>query len=65
MQIVLNGQLFETAATTVSALVVEMGLETRMIAVELNLNVVPKSAYGTTILEAGDRLEVVHMIGGG
>lgn len=65
MKIQLNGEDREVAAITVSELVVELGLEKRMLAVERNLEVVPKSAYETTRLMEGDRLEVVHMIGGG
>jgi len=65
MKIQLNGEDREVAATTVAGLVVELGLEKRMLAVERNLEVVPKSVYETTQLVDGDRLEVVHMIGGG
>ena len=36
-----------------------------MLAVEHNLEVVPKSEYADTTIETGDRIEVVHMIGGG
>lgn len=65
MKIQLNGEDREVSATTVAELVVELGLEKRMLAVERNLEVVPKSQYADTALEEGDRLEVVHMIGGG
>jgi sulfur carrier protein len=46
-------------------LFVELGLESRMLAVEANLEVVYKSAYETTSLKDSDRIEIVHMIGGG
>ena len=65
MKIQLNGEDREVSATTVAELVIELGLEKRMLAVERNLEVVPKSQYADTALEEGDRLEVVHMIGGG
>jgi len=65
MNIQLNGEQKDVAAATVAELVVELGLEQRMVAVERNLEVVPKSEYAATKLAAGDRLEVVHMIGGG
>lgn len=65
MNIQLNGEQREVAATTIAGLVIELGLEKRMLAVERNLEVVPKSEYATTVLAEGDRLEVVHMIGGG
>jgi len=65
MNIQLNGEQKEIEATTIAELVIELGLEKRMLAVERNLEVVPKSEYVDTMIEAGDRIEVVHMIGGG
>lgn len=65
MNILLNGESRAVAATTVAELVAELGLQSRMIAVERNLEVVPKSQYDAVRLVEGDRLEVVHMIGGG
>lgn len=61
----LNGERRRVRASTVEELVRELGLERRMIAVERNLEVVPKSAYASTALCEGDRIEIVHMIGGG
>ena len=46
-------------------LVALLGLEPRKVAVELNLVIVPRSAYGLTALADGDRVEIVHFIGGG
>jgi len=65
MDILLNGEETNVMAKTVSELIVELGLETRMLAVERNLEVVSKSAYATTQIKAQDRIEIVHMIGGG
>ncbi|MDX8388107.1 MAG: sulfur carrier protein ThiS [Ghiorsea sp.] len=65
MKIQLNGEETEVAATTVADLVSELKLESRMLAVECNLEVIAKSAYETTHLKADDRIEIVHMIGGG
>jgi len=65
MKIQLNGEEANVAARTVADLVKELKLESRMLAVERNLEVVAKSAYETTNLETGDRIEIVHMIGGG
>ncbi len=50
---------------TVRALLVQIGLDTRKVAVERNEEIVPRSAYDTTWLAAGDALEIVHFIGGG
>jgi len=65
IEIQLNGEKRLIAAQSLSDLVAELGLEQRMIAIERNLEVVPKSQYDTTRLEEGDRIELVHMIGGG
>ena len=48
-----------------AALVAELGLDARKVAVERNLEIVPRSAYGKTKLLDGDRIEIVHFIGGG
>ncbi|RLL49756.1 sulfur carrier protein ThiS [Mariprofundus sp. EBB-1] len=61
----LNGEERSFSASNLTDLIAELGLEQRMIAIELNLEVVPKSQYGETALKAGDRIELVHMIGGG
>jgi len=61
----LNGEERSVEACSLADLVTELGLEQRMIAIERNLEVVPKSQYGETRLQAGDRIELVHMIGGG
>ncbi|TLS67809.1 sulfur carrier protein ThiS [Mariprofundus erugo] len=61
----LNGEERQVAASTLAALVSELGLEQRMIAIERNLEVVPKSQYASTPLQSHDRIELVHMIGGG
>lgn len=65
MHIRLNGEERDVDAATIAELVTGLGLEGRMIAVECNLEVVPKSRYVDTPLHEGDRVEVVHMIGGG
>jgi len=65
MKIQLNGEKCDVSATNVAELVTELKLESRMLAVELNLEVVSKSAYQATALKEGDRVEIVHMIGGG
>ncbi len=66
MRVVLNGEERVTAAAaTIAALVAELGLDVRKVAVERNLEIVPRSLYGVVGLVEGDRLEVVHFIGGG
>ncbi len=48
-----------------AGLVGSLGLDARKVAVELNLAIVPRSLYGRTPLAEGDRIEIVHFIGGG
>jgi thiamine biosynthesis protein ThiS len=50
---------------TVDGLLRHLGLESKKIAVERNLEIVPKSAFQNTTVSDGDRLEIVHFIGGG
>ncbi|HTU56492.1 MAG TPA: sulfur carrier protein ThiS [Acetobacteraceae bacterium] len=50
---------------SVAGLLAHLGLEARKVAIERNLEIVPRSRYGETWLAAGDRLEIVHFIGGG
>ncbi|MDY6890543.1 MAG: sulfur carrier protein ThiS [Pseudomonadota bacterium] len=66
MQIQVNGELLEVAErSSLSDLVAQLELAGKRIAIELNLEIVPRSAYANTLLEAGDRIEIVHAIGGG
>ncbi len=50
---------------TLGQLVRELGLEKNPIAIELNLQVVPRARHGETPLAEGDRLEIVTLVGGG
>jgi thiazole synthase len=66
MEILLNGEPRTVPAPlSVSGLLRTLGLDARKIAVERNLEIVPRSAYEATGLAQGDRLEIVHFIGGG
>jgi thiamine biosynthesis protein ThiS len=66
MRIQLNGQEHVLpAAMSVAVLVERLGLDTRKIAVERNLEIVPRSAYAETELGEGDRVEIVNFVGGG
>jgi len=64
--ITVNGEARDVAApASVADLLASIGLDTRKVAVERNMEIVPRSAYAETALVAGDALEVVHFIGGG
>ena len=66
MKLWVNGEerTIEEAAD-VAGLVAALGLDGRKVAVERNLEIVPRSTYGSTALIEGDRIEIVHFIGGG
>jgi thiamine biosynthesis protein ThiS len=62
----INGERREFAdGLSVVALVAQLGMKPDRVAVELNLEIVPRSAWEATWLKDGDKLEVVHFVGGG
>jgi sulfur carrier protein len=64
--ITVNGETLPFAAGTTALTVVEaLGLVGRPIAVEVNEAVVPRARLADCMLEAGDRLEIVTLVGGG
>jgi sulfur carrier protein len=64
--ILLNGEPRSVAAPlSVSQLVETLGLAGKRIAVERNGEIVPKSRYASTCVDAGDKLEIVAAVGGG
>ena len=66
IEITLNGDTRRIAAgATVAALLAELGLDVAKVAVERNLVIVPRSTFAAAPLTPGDRLEVVHFVGGG
>ena len=67
MHVTVNGtpRSLDAAAPDVAALVRALGLEGKRIAVERNGEIVPKSRYGDTPVNEGDRLEIVGAVGGG
>lgn len=50
---------------TVAALLDELDIDTRTVAVEQNRLVVKRARYGDTLIEAGDEVEIVSFVGGG
>jgi len=65
LRIQVNGEDRETQATTVLELVLELSLDPRKVAVERNLEIVPRSLHAATALATGDRVELVQFVGGG
>lgn len=66
MKIFLNGEPREIVAKlTLMDLLQELKLESRNVAIELNLEVVPRQRHQEVTLQDGDRLEIVTLVGGG
>lgn len=66
MQLTVNGEQHQVpAAISLLGLIEHFGLEPRKVAIERNLEIVPRSTYGQTQLDEGDRLEIVQFVGGG
>ncbi len=66
IDIELNGNGHQVAAdTSVALLLQQLGLADKRVAVEYNLDILPKSQHPGTAIKAGDRIEIVHAIGGG
>jgi sulfur carrier protein len=66
LKIEVNGEPREIAAgSSVRVLLDELGVTQPHVAVELNLEVVPRAQHAATELHEGDRLEVVTLVGGG
>ena len=66
MEITVNGATRELeAGTTVAALLRELNMQPKYVAVERNLELVPRREHEACVLQQGDRLEVVTLVGGG
>ncbi len=67
MEITLNGEprRLEADPPTIAALILAEDLGQRRVAVEVNGEIVPRSRHDSHVLQAGDRVEIVHALGGG
>jgi sulfur carrier protein len=66
MEIILNGDsLTVQEGTTVAGLLQSQQLGERRVAVEINGEIVPRGRHAEHVLAAGDRVEIVHALGGG
>jgi len=66
MRLVINGEEKEfDQISTLSSLVDQLGLKSDRLAIELNRDIVPRANWERTELHDGDRLEIVHFVGGG
>jgi sulfur carrier protein len=65
VQIVVNGEPTLIKVMSVLDYLASLSIDPQRVAVELNLDILPKVDYGATLLNDGDRLEIVHFVGGG
>lgn len=66
MHIILNGDKFSIQKPiTVYELLQKFSLENKRVAIEVNEEIIPKSEHQTYQIHAGDKVEIVHAIGGG
>jgi len=63
----INGEerRLDAAITTLAALVTELGLTGKRIAIERNGEIVPRSMHASVMLQPGDQIEIVVAVGGG
>ncbi|HOC33951.1 MAG: sulfur carrier protein ThiS [Ruminococcus flavefaciens] len=60
-----NGEMMDMDGKTVAELLEAMDAGSQRVAVELNMDIVPRASYGETLLKDGDSVEVVRFVGGG
>jgi thiamine biosynthesis protein ThiS len=65
MNLTINGEPQVSSAETLAALVAGLGMKPDRVAIELNREIVPRDQWPHTPLHDGDRLEIVHFVGGG
>jgi thiamine biosynthesis protein ThiS len=66
MTLIVNGQEQDCAdGLTLAQFIEHLGLKSDRVAVELNRNIAPRTRWNETRLNAGDKLEIVHFVGGG
>lgn len=66
MTISVNGALLEMSdGATVAVLLQQLGIDRERVAVELNIDIVSKKNYDSQLLADGDKIEIVHFVGGG
>ncbi len=66
MRLTVNGEVRDAPdSATLADLLASLGIESGRVAVERNFEIAPKSLWGQIALAEGDRLEIVHFVGGG
>jgi sulfur carrier protein len=66
MEILINGEPKQVReGASIAALIQDLGLVGKRVAVEVNQEIVPRSTFAERTVQAGDRIEIVRAIGGG
>lgn len=66
MKLVINGESQEfVSVSTLAELIGQLGMKPDRVAVELNRELVPRASWAETQIADGDKLEIVHFVGGG
>jgi sulfur carrier protein len=65
VDLIINGAPRTTDASNLAQLIESLGMKADRVAVELNLEIVPRGQWSETALKSGDKLEIVHFVGGG
>jgi sulfur carrier protein len=66
IQVSVNGETRDVpGGLSVGALLVHLGIATGRVAIERNLDILPRSQWEATQVTSGDRFEIVHLVGGG
>ena len=66
MTIVINGEEKTVEeGTTLAQLIRDLGIETKVMAAAINMEVVKKEMWKTRVLQAGEKVELLHFVGGG
>ena len=66
MKLIVNGEDREfSSISTISALLDQLGMKADRVAVEFNRDLLPRDRWDKTRLSDGDKLEIVHFVGGG
>ena len=65
MQLIINGEIKQTTSQTIQKLLRELGIEDKVMAAAVNMNVVKKDIWGSFQLNENDRVEFLQFVGGG
>jgi sulfur carrier protein len=66
MEVTVNGEAKQVPnGLDVTKLLAHLGIRSDRVAIERNLEILPRDSWGATIVSAGDNFEIVHFVGGG